>query len=484
MRISHAERVTFRDNLYYGTKGYGQALAGFTPTIGTLLPNNPFHTTTGSPIVLVDWPGHPFVPGRPQNVRFTGATATGGLTLVGPYVATYVNANQFNIGENAGLPVPPATSTNGAGGGGSAVIAYPYTGAFIDLTWEDIHYLRCGTDALDLKNTADANKGLSLTDIFVKDSNSYNDTGTNADHAGLDFRAENVRVRNYQYQGGFPCTGIRSRRTVGFHQGGFILDGFHIDLGRLADTRGVDVGDIDGVVSNGRVVGGRVGVNDAGFGVVFQTGATNGRCSNVHAEDNGFNFRARNHLVKFVSCTEGSFINGPASLDTGSKINSVLCSWSTPVVSASHLTISTSADKTGDNTPFTLIHDTDSYDPYFIHSTANGDTIIPVGGGGTYEISLAVWLTGIGELNHNRFMLEVPIDLVTGTDFSLRFESEDMKPDVNGRVTLSLPSAVVNLAAGDIIRSPIITVFGTGKTVGVVAGMFRQTYLNVKRLSP
>lgn len=85
-------------------------------TSGTL-PNNPFTTTNGSPIVTVHHVLHGEMAG--DYVHYSGATAVGGITIDGEYtVTTVVDADNYTITHSL-------AASSGAVGGGAAV-AYQY----------------------------------------------------------------------------------------------------------------------------------------------------------------------------------------------------------------------------------------------------------------------------------------------------------------------------------------------------------------------
>ena len=86
-----------------------------TPVRITATLTNPFNTTNTSTIVDVDHIGHGARTG--DSVRFSGATAVGGITISGEYQLTVVNGNRYQITHST-----PATST--ATGGGSVLAEY------------------------------------------------------------------------------------------------------------------------------------------------------------------------------------------------------------------------------------------------------------------------------------------------------------------------------------------------------------------------
>ena len=75
---------------------------------------NPFTTSNGSPTVVVTDAAGGFISN--DYVTFSGATAVGGLTIVGEYQLTFITATTYQITASSN-----ATST--ATGGGAAVVA-------------------------------------------------------------------------------------------------------------------------------------------------------------------------------------------------------------------------------------------------------------------------------------------------------------------------------------------------------------------------
>tara|TARA_R110002126_G_scaffold44826_1_gene127513 strand:+ start:11 stop:2101 length:2091 start_codon:yes stop_codon:yes gene_type:complete len=81
-----------------------------TPIRDTVVLTNPFNTTNNSTTVLVTDASHGCVTG--DFVTFSGASAVGGLTIVGEFQVTVLTANTYNITATS-----QATSTAGPGGG-------------------------------------------------------------------------------------------------------------------------------------------------------------------------------------------------------------------------------------------------------------------------------------------------------------------------------------------------------------------------------
>lgn len=91
-------------------------LYDITPVRRTASIVNGFATTNGSPIVTIYDPGHDAEQG--DHVRYSGATAVGGITLSGEYdVTTIIDLDYYTVTHTSN-----ATST--ATGGGSAVADY------------------------------------------------------------------------------------------------------------------------------------------------------------------------------------------------------------------------------------------------------------------------------------------------------------------------------------------------------------------------
>lgn len=111
-------------NAAFGTHLKLYSLLG-TDTLGDITPirasstinNNPFATTNASTTVTVTDTAHGCDDG--DFVTFSGATAVGGITIVGEYQITLLTANTYTITHSSA-----ATSTVAAGGGASVVAAY------------------------------------------------------------------------------------------------------------------------------------------------------------------------------------------------------------------------------------------------------------------------------------------------------------------------------------------------------------------------
>jgi hypothetical protein len=87
-----------------------------TPVRLTVTLTNPFTTVNGSPLVTVAHAGHGAAKG--DFVRFTGATAVGGLTISGEYSITTINDGNSYVITASG------NASSGATGGGSVVATY------------------------------------------------------------------------------------------------------------------------------------------------------------------------------------------------------------------------------------------------------------------------------------------------------------------------------------------------------------------------
>jgi hypothetical protein len=83
-----------------------------TPIRRTITLNDPFSTTNGSAVVTVDDVLHGAETG--DFVRFSGASAVGGITIDGEYAVTVLNGNQYTITHSI--------AASGAATGGGAVV--------------------------------------------------------------------------------------------------------------------------------------------------------------------------------------------------------------------------------------------------------------------------------------------------------------------------------------------------------------------------
>jgi hypothetical protein len=94
------------------------ALYDITPIVARGELGNPFSTTNASPTVTVSHTAHGL--SLDQKVKFTNASAVGGITVTGEYtVAAVIDANSYTITHAS-----PASSTAGPDGG--AVVDYEY----------------------------------------------------------------------------------------------------------------------------------------------------------------------------------------------------------------------------------------------------------------------------------------------------------------------------------------------------------------------
>ena len=82
----------------------------------TTLPTDPFITTNGSAVVIVNAPGHGAVQG--DYVTFSGASSVAGLDLNGEYTITYITSNSYSI--------TAATTANASTTGGGASVSAAY----------------------------------------------------------------------------------------------------------------------------------------------------------------------------------------------------------------------------------------------------------------------------------------------------------------------------------------------------------------------
>ncbi|WP_374453819.1 hypothetical protein [Phenylobacterium sp.] len=94
--------------------------AGSNAQLSKTLGSNPLSVTNGSPTVTVTETGHNISTGT--SVTVSGASAVGGITPNGTFVATRIDANSYKFNFTSG-----ATST-ATGGGASVAVAVPATG--------------------------------------------------------------------------------------------------------------------------------------------------------------------------------------------------------------------------------------------------------------------------------------------------------------------------------------------------------------------
>ena len=97
-----------------------------TPIRRSLTLTNPFTTTNGSPLVIVTDAGHSSNVG--DAVRFTGATAVGGITISGEYLITAVTDGDFYTITHT------SSATSGATGGGTVNVEYDLSIGTVDQT--------------------------------------------------------------------------------------------------------------------------------------------------------------------------------------------------------------------------------------------------------------------------------------------------------------------------------------------------------------
>jgi hypothetical protein len=96
----------------YGTPSYHD----ITPLRDTNVLTNPFATVSGSKLVTVTDTGHGANPGT--YVNFTGASASGGITISGDYEIITATANTYTISN------PTAATSTTASGGGTVTAKY------------------------------------------------------------------------------------------------------------------------------------------------------------------------------------------------------------------------------------------------------------------------------------------------------------------------------------------------------------------------
>ncbi|MCX7587189.1 hypothetical protein [Phenylobacterium sp. 58.2.17] len=94
--------------------------AGSNAQLSKTLGSNPLSVTSGSPTVTVTETGHNISTGT--SITVSGASALGGITPNGTFVATRIDANSYRFNFTSG-----ATST-ATGGGASVAVAVPATG--------------------------------------------------------------------------------------------------------------------------------------------------------------------------------------------------------------------------------------------------------------------------------------------------------------------------------------------------------------------
>lgn len=94
--------------------------AGSNAQLSKTLVSNPLSVTSGSPTVTVTETGHNISTGT--SITVSGASAVGGITPNGTFVATRIDANSYKFNFTSG-----ATST-ATGGGASVAVAVPATG--------------------------------------------------------------------------------------------------------------------------------------------------------------------------------------------------------------------------------------------------------------------------------------------------------------------------------------------------------------------
>ena len=106
--------VTVGTNLKYYIER-GGAYYDITPIRSTVVLTDPFDTTDGSAVVLVNDVGHGALDG--DFVTFSGATAVGGLTLNNEYQISFIDEDSYTI-------TAETTASSTATGGGTVTAAY------------------------------------------------------------------------------------------------------------------------------------------------------------------------------------------------------------------------------------------------------------------------------------------------------------------------------------------------------------------------
>jgi hypothetical protein len=163
---------------------YGGVYYDITPLrISTVL-TNPFTTTSGSNIVIVNAPDHGAITG--DSVTFSGASIVGGLNLNGEYVITYVDTNTYTI-----TALNNASST--ATGGGTVTARYQLNNGTVSgsaqvgwgaglwggvVTGTPLTQLNMAVGTVDTTLTAPVVSATSIADIEVVSITGFAASGT------------------------------------------------------------------------------------------------------------------------------------------------------------------------------------------------------------------------------------------------------------------------------------------------------------------
>jgi len=115
LNTSNLNAVGTNQKLYIENGGQYKDITPLTAASPVTLANNPITTVSGSALVTITAASHGATAGT--YVTFSGATAVGGLTIVGEFeIVTVVDGNSFTI-------VSPIVATSSASGGGASVVA-------------------------------------------------------------------------------------------------------------------------------------------------------------------------------------------------------------------------------------------------------------------------------------------------------------------------------------------------------------------------
>lgn len=112
--LAGLEYMAVGTNIKYYVE-YDGTYYDITPVVSTATLTNPFVTTNGSAVVVVNDVAHGSTTG--SYVTFSGATAVGGLTLNNEYSITVVSADQYTI-------TAASAATSSATGGGTVTAKY------------------------------------------------------------------------------------------------------------------------------------------------------------------------------------------------------------------------------------------------------------------------------------------------------------------------------------------------------------------------
>ena len=115
LNANNLNAIGTNQKIYVENGGQYNDITPLTTASPVTLDNNPITTVSGSALVTIAATSHGASAGT--YVTFSGATAVGGLTIVGEFeIVTVPNANSFTI-------ISPTAATSSATGGGAGVIA-------------------------------------------------------------------------------------------------------------------------------------------------------------------------------------------------------------------------------------------------------------------------------------------------------------------------------------------------------------------------